>query len=251
MFHINAKNRWHAFGIHLLISLALFIAMCIIIVVFWYPGILFTTEGGWQGVRLIAGIDFIIGPVLTLLVYKVGKPSLKFDLTCIGILQVICITYGMYVVHYSRPAVVAYADGIFYTTPLLRFDSRGIDISQNELLKGKMPVWVNIQLPDNEEEKLKIKIERLWQGLETSVDLYEPYENALRVLPTEGFSLTEGKSAGLSIPESLREDHTRIFRLNTRYNTYAVAVDIRTGKFVELLGIVQFAGVDLIPAKSD
>jgi hypothetical protein len=39
----------------------------------WYPEFLFKTDGGWNGIRLIAGIDFIIGPTLTLIVYKAGK----------------------------------------------------------------------------------------------------------------------------------------------------------------------------------
>jgi len=239
LFRHTAQNRWQAFGMHLLVSLSLFITMCTIIVVFWYPGVLFTTEGGWQGVRLIAGIDFVIGPTLTLLVYKPGKKGLKFDLTVIGILQVICITYGMYVVNYSRPAVVAYADGIYYTTPLLRFDSRGIDVNQSELLTGNYPIWVNIKLPENKEDRLAVKIKRMWKGLETSVDLYEPYKNALPLLSREGISLEEAKAKDISIPDNLDANKTRVFKLITRYNNYAVAVDTETGEFTRLLGVVH------------
>ncbi|MCB1615365.1 MAG: hypothetical protein KDI30_05060 [Pseudomonadales bacterium] len=246
MFHPKAKNRWQAFGIHLLISLVLFITMCTIIVVFWYPGVLFTTEGGWQGVRLIAGIDFVIGPILTLLVYNPEKPSLKFDLTVIGLLQATCIIYGMHVVNYSRPAVVAYADGIFYTTPLLRFQSRNIDISDVELLNGSLPVWVNIRLPEDKEERLKVKVERLWKGLETSVDLYEPYENALKLLPTEGVSLEEAKQAGITIPDKYANTNSRVYKLVTRYNNYAVLLDIDTGDFIEILSIIKPGEIDLI-----
>ena len=237
LFKHTAKNRWQAFGAHLLVSLCLFIAMCTIIVVFWYPGILFTTEGGWQGVRLIAGIDFVIGPTLTLLVYKPGKWGLKFDLTVIALLQIACITYGMYVVNYSRPAVVAYADGIYYTTPLLRFDSRDIDIEKSDLLNGRYPIWVNIKLPENRKERLTVKIQRIWKGLETSIDLYEPYQNALPVLPREGLSIQEAKTKGYKIPDTLARENIRVFKLNTRYNNYAVAVDTTTGAFVKLLGV--------------
>lgn len=239
MFKHQAKNRWQAFSMHLLISLSLFIAMCIIIVVFWYPGVLFTTEGGWQGVRLIAGIDFIIGPTLTLLVYKPGKKGLKFDLAVIGVMQAICISYGMYVVNYSRPAVVAYGDGIYYTTPLLRFDSRDIDIKGSALLNGRYPIWVNIKLPEDKSDRLKLKIDRLWKGLETSIDLYEPYAEALKVLPNEGMSLEEAKKTGIDIPANLDSQKVRVFKLNTRYNNYVIAVDTKTGEFVKLLGVVQ------------
>lgn len=239
MLGINAKNRWQAFGIHLLISLALFIIMCTVIVVLWYPGLLFTTEGGWQGVRLIASIDFVIGPILTLLVYKPGKWGLKFDLACIGILQAICLTYGMYVVNYSRPAVVAYADGVYYTTPLLRFESRGIDIRDHELLHKRLPVWVNIKLPDDPKQRLQVKMDRIFKGLETSVDLYEPYAQAVKVLIREGYSLSEARTAGIEIPDSLNSNEIRIYKLNTRYDNYAVAVNTRTGEFEYLAGVFE------------
>lgn len=245
MFHHKAKNRWQAFGIHLVISLFLFICMCTIIVVFWYPGVLFTTEGGWQGVRLIAGIDFVIGPILTLLVYNPEKPSLKFDLTVIGILQAICITYGMYVVNYSKPAVVAYADGTFYTTPLLRFDSREIDISNVELLQGSLPAWVNIRLPEEREELLKVKVERLFKGLETSVDLYEPFEKAIPLLKHEGVDIKSAFETGLIEDNIISDNNLRLYRMITRYENYLVTVDVDTGKILDNIAIMDTEAIML------
>ena len=51
---IMVKTRYAAFGIHLAISFVLFILLASIIRFFWYPGILFSTEGGWEGIKLIA-----------------------------------------------------------------------------------------------------------------------------------------------------------------------------------------------------
>lgn len=73
------KNRFQAFGIHLLISFILFLFLAAIIKFFWYPGLLFETEGGWEGIKLIAGVDLVIGPLLTLIVYNIKKPELKQD----------------------------------------------------------------------------------------------------------------------------------------------------------------------------
>jgi hypothetical protein len=186
---------------------------------------------------------------LTLLVYKPGKRGLKFDLTLIGLLQTTCIIYGMYTVHYSRPAVVAYADGIYYTTPLLRFDSRAIDVKKSELLKQHYPVWVNIKLPDDKKERLQVKINRIWKGLETSIDLYEPYTEALKHLPIEGASLEEAAKAGLVVPANLDHTKIRVFKLITRYNNYAIAVDVNTGKFITLLGVVRSGELGLVVLK--
>lgn len=79
------QNRWQAFAVHIGINAVIFIVLAAIILFIWYPGFLFQTDGGWQGIRLIAGVDFIIGPMLTLIVYKLGKPRLKMDLMLIGV----------------------------------------------------------------------------------------------------------------------------------------------------------------------
>ena len=87
-------NRWKAFGIHLAISLVVFLALLGIIILLWYPGILFSIDGGWEGLKIVMGVDVVLGPLLTLVVFKVGKPGLKFDLTCIAVAQIACMVTG-------------------------------------------------------------------------------------------------------------------------------------------------------------
>ncbi len=74
-------NRWKAFAIHMGASLLLFLGLLLIIINVWFPGILFSIDGGWDGLKILLGVDLVLGPLLTLLVYKAGKPGLKFDLT--------------------------------------------------------------------------------------------------------------------------------------------------------------------------
>jgi hypothetical protein len=52
---------------------------------------------------LIGGVDVVLGPLLTLIVYKHGKKTLKFDLTVIALLQLSALMYGLYAVWQSRP----------------------------------------------------------------------------------------------------------------------------------------------------
>lgn len=74
------KNRYQAFAVHLLISFVLFVFLASIIYFIWYPGFLFWAAGGIDGMKLIAGVDLVIGPFLTLCLYRVGKKGLKFDM---------------------------------------------------------------------------------------------------------------------------------------------------------------------------
>ena len=238
MLKHKAKNRWQAFAVHLVISLLLFVSMCAIIVIFWYPGLLFTTEGGWQGVRLIAGIDFVIGPTLTLIVYKVGKTSLRFDLACIGLLQATCICYGMYVVHSGRPAAVVYGDGIYYAVPLIRYEGHNLDTSQIPLLQQqRWPAWIALKLPADNPERQQLKIRRLGT-LDTSIDLYESYDSILPMLPSEGLSLEQARER-YGITTDLDSHAIRAYRLETRYGIYLVAVNLNSGRFVSILKVIQ------------
>ena len=100
---------------HLGISLVIFVPLSYLIVFEWYPDFFFATDGGWQGIRIVALVDLVLGPTLTLVVFKAGKPGLKFDLTLIGIFQAICLVIGVYIVYAERPIAMVYADGYFHS----------------------------------------------------------------------------------------------------------------------------------------
>ncbi|MCW9032447.1 MAG: hypothetical protein OQK58_13220, partial [Gammaproteobacteria bacterium] len=80
-------SRFKAFSIHFAISFVIFLILLYFILVQWYPQPLFSTDGGWRVIRIIVGVDLIIGPFLTLIVFKSGKPGLKFDLAMIALVQ--------------------------------------------------------------------------------------------------------------------------------------------------------------------
>jgi hypothetical protein len=60
----------------------------------WYPPPYFEVDGGWRILRILAGVDVVVGPLLTLILFKPGKPGLKFDMTCIALMQIGALVYG-------------------------------------------------------------------------------------------------------------------------------------------------------------
>jgi len=232
------ENRWHAFALHLIFTCLLCIPV-IIAAYLWYPGILFVTEGGFQGVIFIAAIILPLGPGLTLLTYVPGKKGLKFDIAFIISLQLLATGYGMQVMHDNRPGVIAYYSGSYFVVPMLRFHSRGVDITHNVFFQKGAPVFVNVRLPYGNVDRLNVKIAHIFSGLETAIDLYEPYENATALLSKEGLSIEEAKTAGIVVPENLAHEKIRIFNLVTRYNNYAIAVNPETGEPVKVLAVIK------------
>jgi hypothetical protein len=96
-------SRWKAAAIHLTLSAAIITLVAGGLIWLWYGWTFFERMGGMNLLLLLAGIDVVIGPLLTLVVFKSGKPSLKFDLSVIALLQAGFLAYGLYVMAQSRP----------------------------------------------------------------------------------------------------------------------------------------------------
>jgi len=108
-------NRYQASACHLAISLLIFLVILLCITQLWYPGILFDTGNAWKAIGLIIGIDLILGPLLTLIIFNPKKPSLKFDLSIIAIVQLLALSYGTWTIQSSHPLAIAYINTSFVT----------------------------------------------------------------------------------------------------------------------------------------
>ena len=88
-------NRFKATGIHLMLSFFIVITVLVAMYWLWYPGEYFSLMGGKTLIKLIGFVDVFLGPLLTFAIFKVSKKGLKFDLFCIGILQISALSYGV------------------------------------------------------------------------------------------------------------------------------------------------------------
>ncbi|NZA28345.1 type IV pilin accessory protein [Luteimonas sp. SJ-92] len=112
-------TRWKASSIHLALSAVVASAVFALFVLVWYPPPLFGATGGTRLLRTILLVDVVLGPLLTLVVYKPGKRGLKFDLATIATLQVCALVYGLFVAFQARPAYIAVLP---YRATLVRAD---------------------------------------------------------------------------------------------------------------------------------
>jgi hypothetical protein len=112
---LTEYNRYQAFAVHMAISLVIFFMLLVCITQYWYPGVLFDTGNGWKAIGIIIGIDLILGPLLTLIVFNHNKSSLKFDLWVIALLQTAALIYGTWTIHQTRPIALAFINSSFST----------------------------------------------------------------------------------------------------------------------------------------
>ena len=112
---LTEYNRYQAFAVHMAISLVIFFILLVCITQYWYPGILFDTGNGWKAIGMIVGIDLVLGPLLTLIVFNHNKSSLKFDLAIIALVQTAALVYGAWTIHQTRPVALAFVNNHFIT----------------------------------------------------------------------------------------------------------------------------------------
>jgi len=119
--NVSAPAGWaslstrKAFAIHLALSILIFSSLVFVMLMWWFPGELFFLDGGWQGLKIVALIDLVLGPVLTLLLYKPGKKGLLLDVSCIALFQLAALGYGFYTTYQQRTVAVVFADRNFTT----------------------------------------------------------------------------------------------------------------------------------------
>lgn len=157
-------NRFQAFLIHLAISLLIFLVLLLMIVFVWYPQPFFGTDGGWQGIQLIAGVDMVLGPLLTLIVFNRAKPELKRDLLIIALIQISALGAGVWVVHNERPVAVVFNEDRMVPIPGYQFREAGMNMADLQRFGSATPVPVFLDLPTDMDEYSRVTREAQASG---------------------------------------------------------------------------------------
>jgi hypothetical protein len=106
-------SRQRAFLAHLLISAVIVGALAAIVLLLWYPPDLFRLGNLGRLIGIIALVDVVVGPVITLIVFRSGKPGLTMDLAIIGALQAALLVYGLHVLLINRPVFMVWVGDRF------------------------------------------------------------------------------------------------------------------------------------------
>jgi hypothetical protein len=102
------KVKLIATAVHLSMSVAVFLVLAYLIYYVWYPQPFYSIAGGWQGMRLVAAVDLILGPVITFLIFNLNKSrrEIVFDLVIILVIQFGALAYGVVATYSQRPVAV-------------------------------------------------------------------------------------------------------------------------------------------------
>lgn len=179
-------SRWQAASLRLVVSVFIAAVVAALLIGVWYPPPYFGAGGGLRLLLLLIGTDLILGPLLTLLIFKQDKLSIKLDLAIIGLLQIIALVFGMFVIVQSRPVFIVASVDRFITVAANQ-------LTDVDLLTARYPGWrkrswqgpvlVATQRPENSAQRQELLFSALaGKDIELYPYYYVPYQKAVVAL---------------------------------------------------------------------
>ena len=171
-------TRFRASSIHLAISAAVVAVILFIVILYWYPGSTFEISGAMRPSFIFVGVNLVLGPLLTLIIYKQGKPGLLFDLWFIAFVQLAALAYGSYTLNAGRPHYM-----VFSVDRITLITNQGIDpsaIRYEELADKPLRDVVRVfaRAPSDPLELERLMESVLFEGqpdLERRTEYWEPW----------------------------------------------------------------------------
>ena len=244
----RAFSRWQAAGTHLLICLAIATVVVTVMLAVWYPRPLFEATGGNDLLFILVGVDVVLGPLLTLIVFKSGKPGMKLDLAVIGTVQLAALVYGCTVVYLARPAFIVFVKDRFELVS-------AVELEPGELAAAKYPEFRSVpwsgpllvaaDLPEDPAEfKKLVDVALAGLDLQHFPRYFVPYAQRTRQVLAKADTIARlratepvtAKAVDAYLASSgTREEDVRCLQLRTRFAWIAVLVDPQTAQPVKML----------------
>lgn len=214
---LSSLNRFQAAGIHLAISVLVAAVVLAALLLVWYPQPYFRLAGGAGLMLILIGVDVVMGPLLTLIVFNPAKKSLKLDLAVIAALQVAALAYGITVIAQARPVFVVFAGDRFTVVAANQIDPESLASAKPpfDTLPLDGPRIVGARMPADPAER-----ERVMLLLASGIDLpnlpryYVPFADVVADLrakarPIDTLEARDAQARGAVAATLARSQRTR------------------------------------------
>lgn len=120
---------------HLIISIAVASLTALLVFKVWYAYPFYRSLGGLTLFFLVASVDVVCGPLMTLILANPEKSRKEtiLDLSLVGIIQLSALIYGMHTVYIARPVYYAFDKDRFSTVTVAQLEKDDIAKAVPEL----------------------------------------------------------------------------------------------------------------------
>jgi hypothetical protein len=247
-------NRWQAFGWHLGISFCVGLLTAAAIFYWLIPPPLGEAVGAKKLLALILGIDVVLGPLLTLIVFNPKKASLRRDLVIIGCVQLCAFCYGLYAATQARPVLASFVVDRFELVTRSEID--GDELKRAPAFLQTMPIgdvlYSYAKRPDDPKERELV----MFLALSASVDLKHLLRNhrhlqegqqamATKALPLknlEQFNDASKVKTALQtfLAQAADPDDLRYLPAQGRASDVTAIIDVKQARVVAFVGLTPW-----------
>ncbi|MCC6869734.1 MAG: hypothetical protein IT522_13010 [Burkholderiales bacterium] len=247
MLTLRSLNRWQAFLIHLGLSISIAAVVIVLVVIVWYPPPYFTAMGGALLLRLIIGVDVVVGPIVTLLIFDPRKPRLAVDLAIVATVQLAALVYGTLVMFEARPAWNVFVKDRFEVTAANHVDAASLARAAEPFHRVPLtgPRLAVGHAPSDPQEALRLSLSSMAGGPDVAAQphLFVPYAQEapvvahaarpLQALSRQGRANAEVVGAFLAEHGAGRD--LGYVPVRARSRDFSAIVDRRSGEIVGYL----------------
>lgn len=243
-----AVNRWRAAATHLAISAAVGGAVLALMMFFWYPLPLFQAMGGIDLALILVGVNIVMGPLPTLVVFHSGKPGLKLDLAAIGMVQLAALAYGCHIISLARPAFIVFVKDQFQVATAVELEPERLAQARYPQFRAppwRGPAFVFGDWPkDIADQQVLVNAALSGQDLQHFPKYYAPYDDGRGTILAKAQTLSDLRAKEPRTAKRVEEwlvrsgvDPQNVLHLPLRGRNawISVLIDRRTAQPVKLL----------------
>jgi hypothetical protein len=253
---IEAANNWralskrNAFLIHLALSLLVFMTLVAVMVTLWFPGELFFLDGGWQVLKLVALVDIVLGPALTLMLWRPRKPDLVLDMSLVAVIQVAALGYGFVTAYQQRTLALVFAENNFNTLSNAAYEVSNENLIERNLtpqsikaLDDRIPAILTLPKPPGGSAKYMQDLLNGFPQQHERSDLFVPaaenYDTISDYVVTKDMLAAENATelVQVALDKQANPDNINVYRFNARYGSGFALYDHNTAKIVDYIKI--------------
>ena len=241
-------NRYKASATHLFISAAVLAGFFALVFLGWYPAPYFSIEGTYNVIVVLIGVDLVLGPLLTLIIFKPNKPGLKMDLSLIALVQITALLYGANTIYQQRPyfTVFVFNEFVVVRSPdVEKMDLTKIDPTIN--YKNLGPSYIYTEFPSDPAVRGKFFEDIIKAG--TTIDRlpeqYRDFKSNIsrsfeRSLDLEFLADQYPGNRGIIdefIARYPEQDDLAFFPLSGKNDAVVIVVQRSTGEVIDYIGL--------------
>lgn len=242
-------SKLQAFLIHLTGSAVVVGTLCAVIFFVWYPAPYFAAKGASGVLLVLIGVDLILGPTLTLILFRPRKPGLVFDLSVILTIQLAALVYGTTALYQERPYYLVFAVDRLEILAYKDVDSSMIEYEELRRKPFIGPILAVASLPEGQDEFQRLLEETAFEGkpdIERRPEFWSPYANRSDDVIARARSLAEllerypeARTEISKLTESLDAeiDDLAYIPLVGRETSFAFVIDAETATPIDIIDV--------------